>query len=135
MLGNFDKRDFLVFSNKDPLEVARSLGMSDFRHNFPAGETLFETEEERNAYYEGIALAEEEEMTGGPHGGADLNHIDYPESYIDHRYNNSPRARMSSKLEDNILSYSHNTWTGYVRSANDRKDDDFASHLRSICRG
>ena len=38
-------------------------------------------------------------------------------------------------LPDHILSYDHSTWTGYVRSTDDRKHDEFASKLRDICRG
>lgn len=35
-----------------------------------------------------------------------------------------------------ILSYNHDSWTGYLRSQNDRKeDDDFITRLKSISRG
>lgn len=42
---------------------------------------------------------------------------------------------VDTNLPDHILSYDHNTLNGYVRSTNDREEDQFATRLRNICRG
>lgn len=44
-------------------------------------------------------------------------------------------AARDNSLPDNILSYDHDSLNGYVRSVNQRTDDDFTSRLKNIARG
>jgi hypothetical protein len=42
---------------------------------------------------------------------------------------------VNESIPNHLLSYEHNTWTGYVRANNYEKEDEFANKLKSICRG
>lgn len=38
-------------------------------------------------------------------------------------------------LPQHLLDYSHQTWTGYVRSNSEKQPDTFAEFVKDICRG
>jgi hypothetical protein len=52
-------------------------------------------------------------------------------------YSGIEELPMSERMDRfSILSFDHNTWTGYVNSQNDRPDDDdFTKRLKDIMRG
>jgi len=103
----------------EPISIAKDQAKRDYREGVPqdnpGGGTW--SEEEVQAYFMGLQEAEQEAAAGGTGRPLNLN------------------RDSDFYLHANLLSYEHNTWTGYVNEKNDRPYSDFDKRLRDISRG